>query len=96
MRSLAPKDRVSLVAEIWLSRKLKRPDLFSGLTDATERRERLRKAITEQQLEDVEIGKRDGKPETYAQTFARLYGQPLTTNEDQDHAESGQEALLLG
>lgn len=49
-----------------------------GVTDVTVRRERIRAAILEGGLGAVVAGRgASGKPETYAQVFVRLYGEPL-------------------
>lgn len=50
-------------------------DLFAGLTTPADRRERLRPLVLER---DPAICGRSprGKPETYAEAFARVYGEP--------------------
>jgi hypothetical protein len=53
-------------------------DLFEGVTGHADRCDRARLAITALGCDTTIIGRRpDGKPETYAQFFERLYGEPL-------------------
>ncbi len=74
-----PTTLVNLPAELWLANRLKQhgPDVFQGLTTREDRMQRIRSAITSNQLSSVVVGKKDGKPETYAECFQRLYGEPL-------------------
>lgn len=78
----------SLEGGLWLARRLGlhgvlvRSEVLAGVTDAPERhrrlRELLRKAITEHGVEQVQCGRGpDGKSNTYAQAFERLYQEPL-------------------
>jgi hypothetical protein len=64
--------------ETWLAARLKVHGFDSVLDEplsADQRRERLRKLIVENSLEQVLCGRGpDRKPNTYAQVFARLYG----------------------
>lgn len=66
--------------ELWLGARLERHgvSVFAGDTTVEQRRDRVRAAILEHGLETVIAGSRDRKPETYAQVFERLYGEPLT------------------
>lgn len=69
-----------LDGEIFLARRLKNHliDVFAGITDTEYRKQRFRKLITETSLDAACIGKRpDGRSETYAAFFERLYGEPL-------------------
>ena len=54
--------------------------VHEGITDPEERRERIRYAILEGNLDCAIIGRHPStkKPETYAQAFERFYGEPLT------------------
>lgn len=65
--------------ERWLAKRLGEhgAGIFTGLTDRDVRRERIRAAIVEHGLEAVIVGRHEGRPETYAQVFERLYGTPL-------------------
>lgn len=53
--------------------------VFAGVTDPDERRERIRFAIINGGLDVAIIGRKHDtkKPETYAEAFERLYGEPL-------------------
>jgi hypothetical protein len=69
-----------LDAEIWFAKRLVQilTPVFVGTTDRDTRRERFRKAIIAGGLDNVVCGKRsDGKTETFAEAFERLYGEPL-------------------
>jgi hypothetical protein len=50
-------------------------DLFEGLTTTADRRERLRPLVLERDPVICGRGPR-GKPETFAEAFARVYGEP--------------------
>jgi hypothetical protein len=69
------------LGEAWLARRLLDQtgvDVFTGTTDPTIRRERIRAAILEHSLATIVLGKgAEGKPENYSQIFQRLYGAPL-------------------
>lgn len=52
-------------------------ELFDGFTDTTSRMHAARKAIVDNGLAAVVIGRHAGKPETYSQYFSRTYGAPL-------------------
>lgn len=70
----------SFDAEQWLLGRLQYhiAQQFTGTTDAEVRKERVRRAIIVGELDAVILGKRaGGGSETYAQAFARLYGEPL-------------------
>jgi hypothetical protein len=69
----------NLEAEAWLTERLKDHgvDLYADGPVFTHFRDRLRKVITDNRIESVIIGRREGKPETYAACFERLYEQPL-------------------
>jgi hypothetical protein len=71
--------------EAWLAQRLGEhgAGIFTGLTDRDVRRERIRAAIVEHGLEAVIVGRHEGRPETYAQVFERLYGTPLDGNKSQ-------------
>jgi hypothetical protein len=68
----------SVFVEAWIAHRMGRRDLFCGVTTPDDRREILRRAITETGLADRPVGmRRDGTQETWAQMFERLYGCPL-------------------
>lgn len=50
---------------------------IDGVTTMTERRERLRTAILAHGIAGVIVGSNNGKCESYAQAFERLFGEPL-------------------
>ncbi len=68
-----------LDGELWLAKRLGEhgAGVFDGVTDHETRRERFRRAILEHALWPVIAGSRDGKCETYAAVFERLYGERL-------------------
>jgi hypothetical protein len=68
-----------LAHEQWLAQRLGEhgAGVFTGLTDRDTRRERFRAAILEHGLEAVVVGRHEGKPQTYAQAFERLFGEAL-------------------
>jgi hypothetical protein len=73
---------VQFDGELWLARRLSRhgplvEQLFSGVTNAADRKRVLRQAITMRDLQEVIVGRKDGKCFTYSAAFARLYGEPL-------------------
>lgn len=75
--SLAPLNR-----ELWLARRLGRrgvlvEDLFHGVTDAAERKRRLRQAIVDRHVADVRCGRDGAGPITYRAAFERIFGEPL-------------------
>lgn len=52
--------------------------VFTGLSDPTITKDRIRQAILGAHLDCTIIGRApNGKPETYAQSFERFYGEPL-------------------
>jgi hypothetical protein len=70
----------SLNDEAWLTRRLREQtgaDAFQGTTDVSIRKDRIRQAIADHGLRSVVIGSHQGKPETWASIFERLYGEPL-------------------
>lgn len=69
----------TLATETWIARRLRRPDLFAGVTTADDRRERVRAAIVDGRMAEGIAGKRrDASCETWSDLFARVYGEPLT------------------
>jgi hypothetical protein len=59
--------------ELWLARRLGRPDLYAGVTDAQERRKRLLALCAE--TPDLIVGRGQGRPgEPLSVVVARLYG----------------------
>lgn len=70
-------------ADLFLANQLFRHGLSAGVLDGVslpaERRERIRRTILAAELEEnfVKGGPRDAAPETIAQAFQRLYGEPL-------------------
>lgn len=68
----------SLEFEQWLTVRLLRSLLFTGITTADERRELLRRHLLDHDLELAIAGRAEGgKAETWAELFERAYGQPL-------------------
>lgn len=68
----------TIATEAWIARRLRRFDLFAGVTTADERRERVRAAILEGRMADAIAGKRSGAEcETWSALFLRVYQQPL-------------------
>lgn len=68
-------------AEKWFAKRLTEHGvtILSGAPDLATRKERIRSAILGCYLEQTIIGRNQaGKAETYAQSFERLYGEPLT------------------
>lgn len=69
-------------AEAWLIWRLGQlgERIEEGATDYAIRAERVRKVILHARLEAaIAGGTRKGKPETFAQVFERVYGEPLIT-----------------
>jgi hypothetical protein len=68
-----------LTLELWLAQRLRQHGaaVFEGVTDRDTRRERVRAAILENGLASVVLGRREGKPCTYAEAFVHVYGEPL-------------------
>lgn len=51
---------------------------FTGISDPTITKDRIRQAIIDSHVDCAIIGRApNGKPETYAQSFERFYGEPL-------------------
>ena len=64
--------------EMWLARRLGDfGAVFSGVTDTATRKARMREAITSRGLAEAICGKRDGKVETFSETYCRIYGEAL-------------------
>jgi hypothetical protein len=66
--------------EMFFARRLKEHGkrCFEGITWPEVTKERIRAAIIESRVDCVIIGRApNGKPETYAQSFERFYGEPL-------------------
>jgi len=79
---MTPNDR----AEEWLARRCDDfnardggvyAEVFSGVTDTATRKARMREAITSRGLAEAICGKRDGKVETFSETYRRIYGEAL-------------------
>jgi hypothetical protein len=71
-------DGPTIATEVWISRRLRRFDLFAGVTDPDQRRELVRAAILGGRTGMAVAGKRAGKKvETWGELFQRVYGQPL-------------------
>ena len=66
-------------SESYLARRLASHNAYVyPVTESFTARERFRQAILDHKLDWVIIGKSpDGWPETYAQAFKRIYGEPL-------------------
>lgn len=76
-----------LIAEQWLASRLRMPKSWdAGVTTAEQRRERIRAAILEKNLQDERAGWRNGYPETWAQLFQRVFRQPLQPMENSTDA----------
>ncbi len=72
-----------LDAESYIARRLGEHGarIFDGDTTELSRKERIRAAILEANLNAKNIGTRpDGRRETYAECFERFYGEPLVTH----------------
>lgn len=73
----------TIATETWIARRLRRPDLFAGVTTADDRRERVRAAILEGRMSEGIAGRRQGHEcETWRQLFQRIYSQPLDGGEE--------------
>ena len=79
---MTPNDR----AEEWLARRCddfaRRVNgvyaaVFSGVTDTETRKARMREAIRSRGLAEAICGKRDGRIETFGETYRRIYGEAL-------------------
>jgi hypothetical protein len=74
----------NLDAEVFIAKRLREhgAKIFEGVTDSAERKERIRNAIIDCELDSTVIGRNAaGKPETYADAFARFYQEPLYLDE---------------
>lgn len=68
----------TIATEVWIARRLNRPDLFAGVTAPDERRERVRQAILDGRMTEAIAGKRKGEAcETWRELFTRVYAEPL-------------------
>jgi hypothetical protein len=69
----------SLDAEIWLVARVRQhiTGIFDGVTDQKIRKDRMRRVLRDNGLDCVIAGNKDGKPETYAEVYRRLYGESL-------------------
>lgn len=78
-----------LQAELWLAKRLGSlgAEIHEGVTTAEERRERMRQLILRERLENRDAGRKRGRVETFADLFARLYGEPLITDAMRRQAE---------
>jgi len=65
--------------EVWLAKLLGQfGHVFAGLTDRDLRKQRCREAIREGALEHSIAGRgKDGRPRTFAEVFAEIFGEPL-------------------
>jgi hypothetical protein len=66
--------------EMYFARRLGEhgKSIFTGLSDPTITKARIRQAIIDSRLDCTIIGRApNGKPETYAQSFERFYNEPL-------------------
>lgn len=78
----------SLDAEIELTRRLKQHGalIFEGDTTPAARRERFRSAIVNHGLDMAIVGRgADGKCETYAAMFERIFHEPLLAKKGRRH-----------
>jgi hypothetical protein len=56
--------------------------IFTGLSDPAITKDRIRQAIIDARMDCTIIGRApNGKPETYSQSFARFYGEPLVPSQ---------------
>lgn len=79
-QSTRPIEFKPLDAELWLVGRLRDhiAQIFTGDTDPAVRKERIRRAIVNAELQSVILGKNAaGKTENYTEAFERLYGEPL-------------------
>jgi len=65
----------SLRVDLWIAQRLRRPDLYSGVTSPTVRMERQRAEIVRQGLEDHRVV--GASTETWGALFERVHGEPL-------------------
>ncbi len=67
--------------EVWLADRASRPHLqriFDGITDATERCQRMRDLILSQGIADAPAGGvKRGNPKTFRECFEHVYGEKL-------------------
>lgn len=70
--------------EMYFARRLSEHGkrIFTGLSDPTITKDRIRAAIIDSRLDCTIIGRApNGKPETYAQSFERFYSEPLVPSQ---------------
>lgn len=66
---------VALRTELWIADRLGEVGLFVGVTDAEERRERVRRIIRDKGVQEHTAGRApNGLYETWAALFRRVYG----------------------
>lgn len=72
---------VHVEAETWLADRLQQHgcDIYAG-GPYEHHSDRLAAAITTNGMASVIVGRKDGKPETYAACFERICGRPLVPN----------------
>lgn len=56
--------------------------IHDGTTTPADRKDRIRRIILENQFGAERMGLRHGQPETFAQHFARFYGETLSPAQD--------------
>jgi hypothetical protein len=74
----------SFGVELFFARRLKEhgKHVFDGLTTSDITKDRIRAAIIEARVDCAIVGRApNGKPETYSQSFARFYGEPLVPSQ---------------
>lgn len=84
--SIAPAFR----GELWLDKKLSAlgVHIHSGLTDYASRKAKARHAIVTQGLATVIAGRGpDGRPQTYAEVFRRVYSEPLEITDQHENGD---------
>ena len=81
---------VHIEAETWLANRLADHgcDIYDGGPYATYA-ERLGACILRNGLPCVIVGRKDGKPESYAACFERIFGQPLVPKASRKLAKEG-------
>jgi len=85
---VTPQEQEAFLMQRMRQLDAKHWDIFAGDTTTVIRRERARRAITEAGLAQSIAGKtKDGKSETFASLFGRVYGSPFTEQpEEKPHA----------
>ena len=74
MRAQAPAGS-SVRIDLWIARRLGRPDLYSGITTPTGRMERQRHEIETQGLREIRVV--GASTETWGALFERVHGEVL-------------------